>query len=240
MQKGVVWSLNACSVALQQLSHATDSQSTRTALGKVTDRSMQFLQGHDGRLERMLDTMQTLPIPRVDAEQVRRWFGEVKDFPNIDLLVQIISEGAPVAVTGKGDPRAATEYENHNSVRRFSSEILAKFREDVLMGRTFVSSREAVTKIVGTRVSPTIVAVSTSKVRICHDLSNAVSRRGVNEDADTSVAPECKIGHVLRDVISRILYLYGVAVVNAAGISPPPSHPTCKKWTPKARPVRSL
>ena len=45
------------------------------------DRSTQFLQGHDDRFERMLDTLQTLPIPRVDAEQVRRWFGEVKKFP---------------------------------------------------------------------------------------------------------------------------------------------------------------
>ena len=85
---------------------------------KVTDRSMQLLQGHDGRFERMLDTLQTLPIPRVDAEQVRRWFGEVKKFPNIDLLVQIVSEGAPVAVTEKGDLRAVTEYGNHNSARR--------------------------------------------------------------------------------------------------------------------------
>ena len=68
---------------------------------KVTDRSMQFLQGHDGLFERMLDTLKILLIPRVDAEQVRRWFGEVKKFSNIDLLVQIVSEGAPVAVTEK-------------------------------------------------------------------------------------------------------------------------------------------
>ena len=80
--------------------------------------SIQFLQGHDGRFERMVDTLQTLPIPRVNAEQVRRWFGEVEKFPNIDLLVQIVSEGAPVAVTEKGDLRAATEYRNHDSARR--------------------------------------------------------------------------------------------------------------------------
>ena len=71
---------------------------------------MQFLQGHDGRFERMLDTLKILPIPRVDAEQVRRWFGEVKKVPNIDLLVQTVSEGAPVAVTKKGDLRAGTKY----------------------------------------------------------------------------------------------------------------------------------
>ena len=48
------------------------------------------------------------------------------------------------------------------------------------------------------------VAVSTSKVRICHDPSNAVSGRGVNEDIDTSAVPGCTIEHVLRDVIWRI------------------------------------
>ena len=58
----------------------------------------------------MFDTLKILPIPRVDAEQVRQWFGEVKKFPNIDLLVQIVSEGALVAVTEKGDLRAGTEY----------------------------------------------------------------------------------------------------------------------------------
>ena len=68
MQNGVVESRNACSVALQHVSHASDSQSTRTALGKVAYTSMQFPQGHHGRFERMLDTLQTLPIPRVDAE----------------------------------------------------------------------------------------------------------------------------------------------------------------------------
>ena len=125
----------------------------------------------------------------------------MKEFPNIDLVVQIISEGAPVAVTGKGDLRAATEYGNRNSVRRYSPEIFANIREDVLMGRAFVFPREAVAKIVGIRVSPMTVAVSTSKVRICHDPSNAVSGRGVNEDTDTLAVPECKIGHVLRDVI---------------------------------------
>ena len=61
------------------------------------------------------------------------------------------------------------------------------------------------------------VAVSTSKVRICHDPSNAISGRGVNEDTDTSAVPECTIGHVVWDVIWSVLYLYGVTVVNAAG-----------------------
>ena len=48
-------------------------------------------------------------------------------------------------------------------------------------------------------MSPMTVAVSTSKVRICQDLFNAVSRRGINEDTDTLAVPACKIGHAFRD-----------------------------------------
>ena len=48
--------------------------------------------------------------------------------------------------------------------------------------------------IPGLRVSPLTVAVSTTKARICHDLSNAVSGGGVNEETDTSVVPEFRIG----------------------------------------------
>ena len=82
-----------------------------------------------------------------------------------------------------------------------------------------------------------IEAISTPKVRTCHDPSNAISGRGINEDTETSAVPECTIGHVLRDVIWRIMYLYEVAVVNAAGTSfPLPSHPTCKNGHQKRVP----
>ncbi|CAB1102718.1 unnamed protein product [Ectocarpus sp. CCAP 1310/34] len=164
--RGAVERLRACEVALHELSHATDSQSTRAAIDTVAAKSMRFLETHDGRFECMLETLRTLPIPRVDVEDVRHWFGKVKAFPHIDLLVKIISEGAPVAVTGAGDLRAAIEYGNHNSVQGFSPEIVSKIREDVLTGRAFVFPREAAAQIVGTRVSPMTVAVSTSKVSV--------------------------------------------------------------------------
>ena len=57
------------------------------------------------------------------------------------------------------------------------------------------------------------MAVYTSKVRICQDLFNAVSGRGINEDTDTLAVPACKIGHALRN---ENFVLHGVAVVNAA------------------------
>ena len=63
------------------------------------------------------------------------------------------------------------------------------------------------------------MAVSGSKARICHDLSFAVSGTGVNEGTDKYAEPECKVGHVSRTVVWRILYLHGKFV---AGKSPSP------------------
>ena len=151
-------------------------------------------------------------MPKVDGNEVRRWFGDLKGFGDIDLLVKTVTEGAPVDVGGCGDLNAALCYGNHNSVDNFAPEIEAKIKEDLLLGRVFVFPREMAAHIPGLRISPLTVAVSDAKVRICHDLSNAVSGTGVNEDTDTSTIPEYSIGHVLRDVIWRILYLYGLLI----------------------------
>lgn len=58
--------------------------------------------------------------------------------------------------------------------------------------------------------------MSTSKVRVCHDLTNADSGSSVNEDTDTSDIPECKLGHVLRFVLWRTLFLYNKFVKGRA------------------------
>ena len=102
MRKGVTACLNECAVSLQQLSDGDDFTTKVSSLRAVADASLQYLQVHGCRFERMLDTLQFLPIPHVDAESVRQWFGAVKDFPDSELLVQIISRGAPVPVSGQG------------------------------------------------------------------------------------------------------------------------------------------
>lgn len=168
----------------------------------------------------MRETLRTLPVPNVDGDEVRHWFGDVKGFEAIDLLVQIVTKGAPVDVAGQGDLQAALQYGNHRSVARFEIEILEKIKQDLLLGRAFVFPREAAAQIPGLRISPLTVAVSATKNRICHDLSNAASGKGVNEDTNTSALPEYKIGHVLRDVIWRILYLYGCLIHGVSGDTP--------------------
>ena len=100
---GTVESLEECAVALGELLHATNPRSTRAALSEVATKSMKFLQENDGRFRCIRDTLRSLPIPKVDVDNVRRWFGDVPGFPDIDLLVQIVRDGAPVAVCGTGD-----------------------------------------------------------------------------------------------------------------------------------------
>ena len=51
------------------------------------------------------------------------------------------------------------------------------------------------------------VAVSATKMRIIRDLPMAFSNPGVNGDIDFESAPECKLGHVLRDIVWMIFVL---------------------------------
>ena len=87
-------------------------------------------------------------------------------------------------MAGAGDLSAALAYGNHSSSARFSPHTLEKIVEDVSHGRSFVFPREVADQIPGIRISPLILAESTSKVRICHDLTNANSERSVHEDTD--------------------------------------------------------
>lgn len=184
MQQGVLESLNECAISLQKLSDVGDTEPNASFLRAVAETSWQYLHVQGSRFERMMDTLQFLPIPRIDAACVRQWFGGVKEFPDIDLLIQIVSQGAPVPVMGQGDLLAAFAYGNHSSSHRFSPHILEKIVEDVSMGRAFVFPRESAAQIPGIRISPLTIAESPSKVRICYDLTNARYGRTVNEDTD--------------------------------------------------------
>ena len=152
MQQGVVAGLDECAVSLQQLSDGDDFTRKVSSLRAVADASFRYLRLHGYRFERMQDTLQFLPIPHVDAESVRQWFGAVKDFPDIELLVQIISRGAPVPVSGQGDLSAALAYGNHSASDSFHPQISEKIVEDVMNGRAFVFPRTGAYHIPGIRI----------------------------------------------------------------------------------------
>ena len=62
----------------------------------------------------------------------------MKEFPDIELLMQITSQGAAVPVAGVEDLSAALAYGNHSSSARFSPHVLKKIVKDVSHGRSFV------------------------------------------------------------------------------------------------------
>lgn len=80
-----------------------------------------------------------VPIPKVDVEQVQRWYGVVRAFPDTELLPHIVRDGAPVAVAGQGGLRAAVQHGNHSSASQYSTEISTRIVEDVLAGRALYS-----------------------------------------------------------------------------------------------------
>lgn len=83
-----------------------------------------------------------------------------------------------------------------------------------MLGRAVVFDAKFIREILGVRVSP-LGVVDEPKFRIIHDLTFAsASRSSVNHDTDFSQAPECLLGHVLTDIVKRVLFLrqlHGVA-----------------------------
>ena len=150
----------------------------------------------------------------MDLPLVRHYFGDVKVFPHIDRLLHALDPGVPVDVAPGGGLDAELSYGNHPCVLPHLQQILEKIVSDVLLGRAVVFDAEFIREVQGVRVSP-LGVVDKPKFRIIHDLTFAAgTRSSVNEDTDFSQAPECLLGHVLTDILKRVLYLrqmHGVA-----------------------------
>ena len=73
-----------------------------------------------------------LVTPPVDPQHIRRYFGELKGFPQIDELLTIVSGGVPViAPPSRADLNAALQYGNHRSAQAHLPLIWKKLAEDV-------------------------------------------------------------------------------------------------------------
>ena len=147
-------------------------------------------------------------IPHIDVARVRHWFGEVRGFPHISRLLQVLSPGGPVNVTPGGDLQEEIAYDNHPSSESHTGAIRAKIVQDVVIRRALAFKRLSVSDIHGVRVSP-LGSVEGRKSRIIHDLTfpGDVCRSSVNDDTDFSAAPPCELGRVFEDFCRRILYL---------------------------------
>ena len=178
-------------------------------LAQIAVKCFRFLSQHGGSFECMKAIENGIGVPRVRPEFIRFWFGRLKGFPHTETVADIVERGAVVPVCGSAEIAAALSYGNHRSVVPYSDTILRKVFDDVRFGRAFVFPKTEAELIPGLRLSPLGVVVPPEKIRIIHDLTFECSpvSRSVNADTDSEVAPKVELGHVLRDIVWRILWL---------------------------------
>ena len=149
----------------------------------------------------------TLMLPPLNVGDVKHHFGNVKVFPGISVLVDLIKHGVPVVTSATPtDPRKALQYGNHSSVQEHMPTVWEKLCEDVRRNRCLVFTREAAEKIVGLRVTP-LGAVVTHKVRIINDYSFDPStvrgeKGGLNRDTISEEVPPCLCGEALPALLN--------------------------------------
>lgn len=103
-REGVPDNLHDCIAALNDLRNMTDTHSMADIIAVVADRRMRFLTENHGRFDCMLST---LPVPCIDVASVRSWFRVRLEFEYIELVLKVVHNGAPVAVSGEKDIAAA-------------------------------------------------------------------------------------------------------------------------------------
>lgn len=126
-------------------------------------------------------------------------------------LLRALSPEAPAGVKEGGHIEAELAYGNHSSVSPHLGRIAEKNVSDVILGRALVDVN-FICDILCERLSA-LVVVEEPKFRINRDLTfsiGAENRSSVNHHTDFTDAPECLLGHVLCDVLSRIRFLWQV------------------------------
>ena len=120
----------------------------------------------------------------------------------------MLAPGAPVGVSGGGDLTAEISYGNHPGIAHHEVATHKNIFEDVLYGRALVFDLRFACEISGVRISPLSVVLE-PKFRIIHELTfaRAGGRTRVNGDTDFDSAPSSELGHVLREVLLRVMFL---------------------------------
>ena len=81
----------------------------------------------------------TLVLLPLNVDDVKHHFGDVKGFPGISVLVDLIKHGVPVVTSATPtDPRKALQYGNHSSVQEHMPTVWEKLCEDVRRNRCLV------------------------------------------------------------------------------------------------------
>ena len=179
------------------------------SLGHLASVSSSLLRQCQGSVALLTSTIgPSLFSPYINLATVRHWFGSVKQFPSISLLLRVLAPGAPVGVSGGEDLTTEIAYGNHPGIAQHDVAIHKKICEDVVHGRALVFDLRFAGEILGLRISPLSVVLE-PKFRVIHDLTfaRAGGRTSVDGDTDFDSAPLSEFGHVLREILLRVMFL---------------------------------
>ena len=99
------------------------------SLGHLASVSSSLLRQCQGSVALRTSTIgPSLFSPHINVATVRHWFGSVKQFPSISLLLCVLAPGKPVGVPGGGDLTAEIAYGNHPGIAQRDVAIHRKFR----------------------------------------------------------------------------------------------------------------
>ena len=143
--------------------------------------------------------------PHIHDDTVRHWFGDVKKFPAIFQLLRVLSPGSSVCVARVEDLFSELAYGNHPSVASHDDD---KVCADVIHGRAWFLIRVSRPTFLGfgfclwlLSSNPNFASSTISRLRA------RATGPALNDDTCFSSAPPCELGHVLRDVLLRVLFL---------------------------------
>ena len=106
-----------------ELNDGRGGRGVEQALARAAENYIEFLSAHGGSFACMKAFEDQLPVPRVDEGRVPDLFGDIKRFPHMEVLVQILSHGVTVAAGGAGYLRSALQYGNHSLVTPYASTV---------------------------------------------------------------------------------------------------------------------
>ena len=97
---------------------------------------------NDGRVDVATRIDGTSVLPPLNVDNAKHYFGEVKGYPGISDVVEILEHGVPVVTSSTPtDPRQALQYGNHSSVQEHSCTVWEKLCEDVRWNRCLIFTR---------------------------------------------------------------------------------------------------
>ena len=151
----------------------------------------------------------TLLSPPLDVRGVEQYFGNIKRFPAIDDLLEIVPYGVPARTTlSEPNLGKAPRYDNHSSIEEHLPKIWEKLFDDERRNRCLVTNRANSAEVEVLRVAH-LAAVVTNKVRKLNGIYfDPTTARGVqgghDRDTLTDEVPQCLCGKALPKLLAEI------------------------------------